>query len=121
MNSKEYQAELTGLASRASGEVDLKSRAKVFKALSEELRLKMVYLLLTREMCECEITVALGLTQPTASHHLSILERAGLITKRKSGKWAFYKTSEASVGGFLGSAALPLRGRRLGLQVQKTG
>jgi DNA-binding transcriptional ArsR family regulator len=120
VNSKKYQAELTGLVSRTSGEVDLKSKAEVFKALSEELRLKMVYLLLTREMCECEIIVALDLTQPTASHHLSILERAGLITKTKRGKWVFYKTSEANVGKFLGSAAIRINGRRLDLQVQGT-
>jgi ArsR family transcriptional regulator len=99
------------LVSSTSGEVDLKSEAKVFKALSDELRLKMVYLLLMREMCECEITVALNLTQPTASHHLSILERAGLITKTKRGKWVFYKGSETKASKFLGSAALsPSRG-----------
>jgi len=107
VNSKEYQAELTSLVPRTSGEVDLNSEARVFKALSDELRLKMVYLLLTREMCECEIIVALGLTQPTASHHLSILERAGVITKTKRGKWAFYRGSEAKVSRFLGTATSP--------------
>jgi len=121
VNSRKYQTELTDLASRASGEVDLKHRAEVFNALSEELRLKMVYLLLTREMCECEIIVALGLTQPTASHHLSILERAGLITKTKRGKWAFYKASEASVGKLLGSAPSRVNGRSPDLQAQRTG
>ncbi|MBS7621253.1 helix-turn-helix transcriptional regulator [Candidatus Bathyarchaeota archaeon] len=43
-----------------------------------------------REMCVCEVMTALGLTQPTASHHLGILENVGLIKSRKKAKWVFY-------------------------------
>jgi len=41
-------------------------------------------------MCVCEVMVALDLTQPTASHHLRILENVGLVKARKEGKWVFY-------------------------------
>ena len=41
-------------------------------------------------MCVCEVMVALDLTQPTASHHLRILENVGLVKDRKEGKWVFY-------------------------------
>jgi DNA-binding transcriptional ArsR family regulator len=120
VNSKKYQAELTDLVSHTSGKVDIRSEAEVFKALSDELRLKMVYMLLERELCECEIDVALSLKQPTASHHLSILERAGAITKTRRGRWVFYKASRASVGKFLSSAEPSALGRRLDLRIQGT-
>jgi ArsR family transcriptional regulator len=41
--------------------------------------------------------VALDLTQPTASHHLGILENAGLVKDRKEGKWVFYSLSDPSL------------------------
>jgi len=43
-----------------------------------------------REMRVCEIMVALDLTQPTASHHLGILETVGLVKDKREGKWVFY-------------------------------
>jgi DNA-binding transcriptional ArsR family regulator len=97
--------ELTNLVSRTSGGVDIKSQAEIFKALSDDLRLRLVYLLTAKELCECEIIVALNLTQPTASHHLSILERAGAITKAKRGKWVFYRAAKASISRYLDDAS----------------
>jgi len=44
-----------------------------------------------REMCVCEIMIALELTQPTASHHLRKLESVGLVEDLRKGKWVFYK------------------------------
>jgi DNA-binding transcriptional ArsR family regulator len=90
-NTKRYQRDLTALVERTSGDKDLELQAGFFKALSDETRLKIVYALLAREMCECEIMAALGLTQSTASHHLRILQRSGAILRKKHGKWAFYR------------------------------
>jgi DNA-binding transcriptional ArsR family regulator len=65
-------------------------KSKFFKALSDPIRLRILGLLSSREMCVCEVMVALGLTQPTASHHLRILENVALVKDRKEGKWVFY-------------------------------
>lgn len=73
----------------ANVEIAYKQR-RFFKALADETRLRILKLLERREMCVCEVMVALGLTQPTASHHLGILENAGLVKNRKGGKWVFY-------------------------------
>ena len=62
----------------------------MFKALADKTRLKILMLLDIREMCICEIMVALDLTQSTASHHLGILEAVELVKDRREGKWVFY-------------------------------
>jgi ArsR family transcriptional regulator len=72
--------------------VDKQSR--FFKALADETRLRMLKLLEVRELCVCEVMVALDLTQPTASHHLGLMETAGLVKGRKEGKWVFYRIAE---------------------------
>ena len=69
---------------------------RLLKALANPTRLEVLNLLQIREMCVCEIMVALGLTQPTASHHLNILENADVVKDRKEGRWVFYSlTSDA--------------------------
>ncbi len=108
-NSKKYRAELRELVSASSKGRNLRSQSDVFKALSAEIRLKMLYTLLKRELCECEIMVGLNLTQSTASHHLSILERAGLVTKAKRGKWVFYSATEEGRSQIVGGGRLARR------------
>ena len=98
---KSYQRELTELVKRTSGGKNLSSQASFFKALSDETRLRVLYALLSKEMCECEIMAALGLAQPNASHHLSILQRSGVITRTKHGKWVFYKAKSHSLKAML--------------------
>ncbi len=48
-------------------------------------------------MCVCEIMVALNLTQPTASHHLGILESVGIIKDEREGKWIFYSIAKPKI------------------------
>ena len=89
---EEYASKLRVLAHELTDDlVDRKSR--LLKALANETRLRMLRLLSKREMCVCELTVALGLTQPTASHHLNILENVRVIRDRKEGKWVFYSVA----------------------------
>jgi DNA-binding transcriptional ArsR family regulator len=88
--ASEYAGELRELADTNIGREDAARKGKFFKALADTTRLRILGLLAVREMCVCEIMVALDLTQPTASHHLRILENVGLVKDRKEGKWVFY-------------------------------
>ncbi len=93
-DASKYAGELKTLANRLVTIENAKKRSKVFKALADENRLRILSLLKTREMCVCEVMVALDLTQPTASHHLRILENVGLVKDRKEGKWVFYSIGD---------------------------
>lgn len=64
---------------------------KVFKALSDGNRLRIIKMLSVKELCVCEITEVLQLAASTVSKHLSILKDAGLITDRKDKRWVNYK------------------------------
>ena len=88
--ASEYADELRELADKNLSLEKSEAQSKVLKALADAIRLRILGLLSSREMCVCEVMVALDLTQPTASHHLRILENVGLVKDRKEGKWVFY-------------------------------
>jgi ArsR family transcriptional regulator len=89
-----YREKLEELARGAIDEALVDAQSRVFKALGDRTRLRILYLLKVRELCVCEIMTALHLTQPTASHHLNILENAGVIKERKDGRWVYYSTTD---------------------------
>lgn len=68
-----------------------------FAALGDATRLRMLKVIADEELCSCEVMAALTLTQPTTSHHLGILERAGLLSSRRNGKWVFYRMANPKV------------------------
>ena len=68
-----------------------------FSALGDTTRLKILKLIANEELCSCEVMAALELTQPTTSHHLGILERAGLLSSRRNGKWVFYQIASPKI------------------------
>jgi len=72
----------------------MKEMLDIFKALSDETRLRIIKLLEGGELCVCDITAALDMVQPKVSFHLSALKEAGLIKDRKSGKWIHYSLNE---------------------------
>jgi len=86
----DYANQLKQIAGKAANTEAINKESKFFKALADETRLKILKILEVQEMCVCEVMVALNLTQPTASHHLGLLENAGLVNARKEGKWVFY-------------------------------
>lgn len=69
----------------------------VFKALSDETRLRILTLLRNGELCVCDITETLEMTQPNISFHLSMLKEAGIIKVRKNGRWIHYSLDESDM------------------------
>lgn len=68
----------------------IEEKAKLFKALSDPNRLRILKMLQVRKLCVCEITDVLDLATSTVSEHLRVLETAGFITGEKDGKWVNY-------------------------------
>ncbi len=68
--------------------------AAVFKVLADPARLRLLSMVAasdTGEACACDLVEPVGRSQPTVSHHLSVLVDAGLLTREKRGKWAWYR------------------------------
>ena len=71
---------------------------KLFKALSDETRMKIAYALtLEEELCVCDVANIVGATTATASHHLRHLKSLGLAKFRKEGKLAYYSLDDDHV------------------------
>jgi ArsR family transcriptional regulator, arsenate/arsenite/antimonite-responsive transcriptional repressor len=68
----------------------MKITARLFKALSEETRLRILCLLLEGELCVCDIMDVLQLPQSSVSRHLSYLKNAGWVNDRRCGVWMYY-------------------------------
>jgi ArsR family transcriptional regulator len=68
----------------------IQDKTKLFKALSDPSRLRILKALQTRMLCVCEIRELLDLANSTVSKHLSILREAGFIIEEKDGKWMNY-------------------------------
>src|ERR671939_895927 len=68
----------------------------LFKALADETRLRILGLLLTGEVCVCDIHESLKIPQPKASRHLAYLRRAGLVETRREGLWIHYRLGKVA-------------------------
>jgi ArsR family transcriptional regulator len=71
--------------------------ATMFKALSDETRLRIIKLLEQGELCVCDIVAALDMVQPKISFHLGALKEAGFIKDRRQGRWIHYRLNDADL------------------------
>lgn len=71
---------------------------KLFKALADETRLRILNLIGQRELCVCHIVEALGLGQSKVSRHLAHLRNAGMVIDRRDGLWMYYSLAEPRDG-----------------------
>jgi ArsR family transcriptional regulator len=74
--------------------------AALFRALADPARVKILNLLATSgdEVCACEFEPALGLAQPTVSHHLKTLTEVGLLAREQRGRWAYFSLDREVLG-----------------------
>ena len=72
----------------------MKNVAHIFKALSDETRLRILTLLSSGELCVCDLMAALDLPQSTVSRHLAYLRNAGLVADERRGVWMFYRLKQ---------------------------
>src|SRR5690554_3501502 len=83
-------ATLTGGALQVE---DAEQLARVFKALGDPTRVRLLSLIAAQsehEACICDLTEPVGLSQPTVSHHMKQLVDAGLVTREQRGRWAYF-------------------------------
>ncbi|ADU26527.1 ArsR/SmtB family transcription factor [Ethanoligenens harbinense] len=64
--------------------------ALLFKALSDETRLKIIDRLSCGELCACDILKHLNITQPTLSYHMKMLSECGIVNANRQGAWMHY-------------------------------
>lgn len=75
----------------------MNKQARFFKALADETRLQILWLLMAKEeLCVCDIMRALGITQSKASRHLRYLFNVGLVSDRREGVWMNYRLAVPS-------------------------
>ena len=93
-NASKHETELKQLVNSTVDLDFVDKQSRFFKVLGNKTRLKILKILSVREMCVCEVMVALNLTQPNASHHLNLLENVGVVKDRKEGQWVFYSITK---------------------------
>jgi ArsR family transcriptional regulator len=91
------------------------AHAEILKAIAQETRLSILELLRDGERCVCEIFPAINQEQSNVSRHLNMMQKAGILTRRKDGLRIFYAVKHPEVLGIINLAAAIMRsetGRR---------
>ena len=78
----------------------MRKLTKLFKALSDETRIRILKVLMERECCVCEVMQALNISQSRASRNLGILADAGFVKSRRDGPWIIYSIDEQTVNSY---------------------
>ena len=71
--------------------------AELFKVFGDGTRLKIIYALLKKELCVCDIAEVLGMSQSSISHQLRVLKNARLVKYRKEGKVVYYSLDDEHI------------------------
>lgn len=93
-----YESEKVASVQKELSVTHTNGAAKIFKALSDDTRMKIAYALSREEeLCVCDVAHIVGASVATASHHLRLLRNMGLAKYRKKGKLVFYSLDDEHV------------------------
>lgn len=93
-------ADVVEQVKREAVELDrLNDLAELFKALSDQTRLRIIHSLLNRELCVCDLCDVLGMQQSAVSHQLRVLRNLRIVKRRKEGKMMYYSIDDQHVEG----------------------
>ena len=87
------------------------SLARIFRALADPVRLRLVSIIGAHqggEVCVCDLAAQFDLTQPTISHHLKVLRTAGLIGCERRGTWVYYRLIPSALERASGLLSVPV-------------
>jgi ArsR family transcriptional regulator, arsenate/arsenite/antimonite-responsive transcriptional repressor len=76
--------------------MEFETLSECFKALGDKTRLRILALLKVRELCVCELTALLGMSQPAVSQHMRRLRSAKLVKERRQGQWVYYSLNPSA-------------------------
>ncbi|MGI9603360.1 MAG: ArsR/SmtB family transcription factor [Acidimicrobiales bacterium] len=87
------------LGDTALTESESETAAAIFAVLSDPVRLRLLSLIANQPdgACGCELVDVLGRSQPTVSHHLKVLNEAGLLDRERRGRWIWYTVADGSL------------------------
>ncbi|MBO0439043.1 ArsR/SmtB family transcription factor [Candidatus Enterococcus ikei] len=88
--------------------MDYETVSLILKAMADPKRMKIIDLLSYRNMCACDVLKHFNFTQPTLSHHMKVLESAGIVSVSKQSQWHYYTLREDFVREFMHSMTLLL-------------
>ena len=91
------EAILRAIDEKMPPEEELQDLAEVFKGFGDATRLKILYVLLSSEMCVYDISAVLGMSQSAISHQLRVLKQMDLVKNRRDGKTVFYSLADAHI------------------------
>ncbi|RLG02953.1 MAG: ArsR family transcriptional regulator [Thaumarchaeota archaeon] len=97
VTAEEYAHRLRKLLDGVIEHEKAERAARVFSAVSDPVRIKILKLLEKESMCVCELMKALNMRQSLISYHLKFLREAGLIKPVRKGKWVFYEIADKKV------------------------
>lgn len=86
----------------AMSQSEAEETARLLKVLADPARLRILSLLVraeSNEICVCDLTEPLDLSQPTVSHHMKVLREAGFTTSERRGKWVYHRLAPERLAG----------------------
>src|SRR5438128_673456 len=116
VNIQSEQACCASVLAAPLAEADAEDLARVFAALADPVRLRLLSLVADAgEICSCDLEAPLGKSQPTVSHHTKVLADVGLVVGEKRGRWVWWKIVPervAAVRAALRPSRQPAKARR---------